>query len=47
MDRRLDAVNIGCRTGSVVSVVLASAGYPGSYTKGKVIEFGTEIPEGK
>ncbi|TCD67108.1 hypothetical protein EIP91_000571 [Steccherinum ochraceum] len=34
VDRRLDAVQIDVRAGSAVSVILASQGYPGSYTKG-------------
>ncbi|KAE9400537.1 aminoimidazole ribonucleotide synthetase [Gymnopus androsaceus JB14] len=36
-------VSIPVRTGVAVSVVLASAGYPGSYPKGKKIQIG-EIP---
>jgi phosphoribosylamine--glycine ligase / phosphoribosylformylglycinamidine cyclo-ligase len=35
--RCLDSVKINTRPGFAVSVVLASAGYPGSYPKGKEI----------
>lgn len=37
MDRRLDAMQIGVRPGSAVSVILASHGYPGSYSTGHKI----------
>ncbi|KAJ6503291.1 aminoimidazole ribonucleotide synthetase [Mycena vitilis] len=37
-EHRLDSVQISIRPGYAVSVVLASQGYPGSYSKGKVIE---------
>ncbi|KAL0951466.1 hypothetical protein HGRIS_008154 [Hohenbuehelia grisea] len=40
-EHRLDSVNISFKPGYAVSVVLASAGYPGSYPKGKKIEVGT------
>ncbi|KAJ3799348.1 aminoimidazole ribonucleotide synthetase [Lentinula aff. detonsa] len=42
-EHRLDSVPIPIRTGVAVSVVLASAGYPGSYAKGKQIQIG-ELP---
>ncbi|KAF5368642.1 hypothetical protein D9758_002308 [Tetrapyrgos nigripes] len=42
-EHRLDAVDVPIRSGYAVSVVLASAGYPGSYPKGKKIEIG-EMP---
>jgi hypothetical protein len=45
VERRLDSVNVKVREGFAVSVILASQGYPGSYAKGKVIEFG-KLPEG-
>ncbi|THV07620.1 aminoimidazole ribonucleotide synthetase [Dendrothele bispora CBS 962.96] len=37
-EHRLDSVNVPIKTGYAVSVVLASAGYPGSYEKGKKID---------
>ncbi|KAJ7070804.1 aminoimidazole ribonucleotide synthetase [Mycena amicta] len=37
-EHRLDSVQLSIRPGYAVSVVLASEGYPGSYTKGKVID---------
>ena len=40
-EHRLDSVNIKTKTGSAVSVVLASQGYPGSYPKGKQITIGS------
>ncbi|CAL1695185.1 unnamed protein product [Somion occarium] len=40
VERRLDAVEIKTRPGFGVSVVLASKGYPGSYSKGKKIDIG-------
>ncbi|THH33489.1 hypothetical protein EUX98_g684 [Antrodiella citrinella] len=43
VDRRLDAIHIGVRPGSAVSVILASQGYPGSYAKGLKIDIG-ELP---
>ncbi|KIK70812.1 hypothetical protein GYMLUDRAFT_148778 [Collybiopsis luxurians FD-317 M1] len=39
-ERRLDSVSIPLQSGVAVSVVLASAGYPGSYSKGKEIKIG-------
>ena len=45
MEHRLDSVRLSVRPGFAVSVVLASAGYPGSYEKGKVITVG-RVPEG-
>ncbi|KAJ3930999.1 MAG: aminoimidazole ribonucleotide synthetase [Lentinula lateritia] len=42
-EHRLDSVPVPIRNGVAVSVVLASAGYPGSYAKGKQIQFG-ELP---
>ncbi|KAG8947163.1 Bifunctional purine biosynthetic protein ade1 [Tulasnella sp. 419] len=45
VERRLDSVNISIRPGFAVSVILASAGYPGSYAKGKQISVG-QLPEG-
>ncbi|KAF8349707.1 aminoimidazole ribonucleotide synthetase [Amanita rubescens] len=39
----LDSVNVSVKSGYAVSVVLASHGYPGSYSKGKRIEF-TQTP---
>ena len=48
MDHRLDAIKIPSRSGSAVSVVLASSGYPGSFEKGKLITINEdEIPEGE
>lgn len=41
----LDSVNVSVKPGYAVSVVLASHGYPGSYSKGKRIEF-TQAPSG-
>jgi phosphoribosylamine--glycine ligase/phosphoribosylformylglycinamidine cyclo-ligase len=38
-------VELKIRPGYAVSVVLASAGYPGSFSKGKQIKVG-EMPEG-
>ncbi|KAL0578512.1 Bifunctional purine biosynthetic protein ADE5,7 [Marasmius crinis-equi] len=40
-ERRLDSVAVPIRPGFAVSVVLASAGYPGSYPKGKAITVDT------
>ncbi|VDB85290.1 unnamed protein product [Peniophora sp. CBMAI 1063] len=40
VEHRLDSVAIRIRSGVAVSVVLASAGYPGSYSKGKEITIG-------
>ncbi|THH18548.1 hypothetical protein EW146_g2450 [Bondarzewia mesenterica] len=37
VEHRLDAVEIKTRPGFAVSVIIASAGYPGSYAKGKNI----------
>jgi len=46
-ERRLDAVKLDVKEGKhAVSVVLASEGYPGSYPKGRKIEFGN-VPEGE
>ncbi|KAJ3769370.1 aminoimidazole ribonucleotide synthetase [Lentinula raphanica] len=42
-EHRLDSVPIPIRTGVAVAVILASAGYPGSYAKGKRIQIG-DIP---
>ncbi|TFK36905.1 aminoimidazole ribonucleotide synthetase [Crucibulum laeve] len=39
-EHRLDSIQITTRPGSSVTIVLASAGYPGSYEKGKRIEIG-------
>jgi phosphoribosylamine--glycine ligase/phosphoribosylformylglycinamidine cyclo-ligase len=41
----LDAVSIPLCTGFACNVVVAAAGYPGSYTKGDVINL-TQSPEG-
>ncbi|KAG6866066.1 hypothetical protein C0991_009163 [Blastosporella zonata] len=38
-NHHLDSTTIAVRPGFAVSVVLASQGYPGSYPKGKVIDF--------
>ena len=35
MEHRLDSVEVSIRPGYAVSVVLASQGYPGNYSKGK------------
>ena len=43
VERRLDSVEIKTREGFAVSVILASAGYPGFYAKGKKITVG-QIP---
>ncbi|TDL28228.1 aminoimidazole ribonucleotide synthetase [Rickenella mellea] len=40
VEHRLDAVELKIRPGYAVSVVLASQGYPGAYSKGKLIEIG-------
>ncbi|KAI0034139.1 phosphoribosylglycinamide synthetase [Vararia minispora EC-137] len=40
VEHRLDSVSISVKPGFAVSVVLASAGYPGNYAKGKVITVG-------
>ncbi|KZT75087.1 phosphoribosylamine--glycine ligase [Daedalea quercina L-15889] len=40
VERRLDSVQVNTRQGFGVSVILASEGYPGSYTKGKQITVG-------
>ncbi|KAG8219646.1 phosphoribosylglycinamide synthetase [Butyriboletus roseoflavus] len=40
VEHRLDSVQISSRSGFAVSVVLASDGYPGEYSKGKRIEIG-------
>ncbi|KIJ54288.1 hypothetical protein M422DRAFT_73781 [Sphaerobolus stellatus SS14] len=45
VERRLDAIEILVRSGFAVSVILASQGYPGSYTKGKRITFGEDIED--
>lgn len=45
-EHRLDSVQIRSRPGFAVSVVLASGGYPGEYSKGKRIEIG-EVSSGK
>jgi phosphoribosylamine-glycine ligase len=48
-ERRLDSVDLGVSSDQqkhAVSVVLASEGYPGSYPKGRKIEFG-QVPEGQ
>ncbi|KAG9001156.1 hypothetical protein FRB95_011191 [Tulasnella sp. JGI-2019a] len=45
VERRLDCVKLTLKPGYAVSVVLASAGYPGSYPKGKVISI-PDLPEG-
>ncbi|KAJ4485915.1 aminoimidazole ribonucleotide synthetase [Lentinula aciculospora] len=42
-EHRLDSVPVPIRNGVAVSVVLASAGYPGTYAKGKKIQIG-ELP---
>nr|GAT48423.1 phosphoribosylformylglycinamidine cyclo-ligase [Mycena chlorophos] len=44
-EHRLDSVQVSIRPGYAVSVVLASAGYPGVYEKGKVIDL-TNAPSG-
>ncbi|KAI0095028.1 aminoimidazole ribonucleotide synthetase [Irpex rosettiformis] len=44
VERRLDSVEIRTREGFAVSVILASAGYPGSYPKGKKITVG-QVPQ--
>lgn len=45
-EHRLDSVSVKTKPGSAVSVVLASKGYPGSYSKGKAITIGS-IPSSK
>ena len=45
MEHRLDSAKIAARSGSAVSVVLASAGYPGPFSKEKPIHFG-QVPAG-
>lgn len=40
VEHRLDSVTISIQPGVAVSVVLASAGYPGTYPKGKDIAIG-------
>lgn len=39
-EHRLDSANVSVKPGYAVSVIIASQGYPGSYSKGKRIEFG-------
>ncbi len=39
----LSTVTAGAKDGAAVCVVLASGGYPGSYSKGKIIEFGKDL----
>lgn len=41
MEHRLDSVEVKFRQGLAVSVVLASAGYPGAFEKGKKITIGS------
>jgi phosphoribosylamine-glycine ligase len=45
VEHRLDSVEIKLREGSAVSVVLASAGYPGAFEKGKKIAI-EKVPTG-
>ncbi|KAJ7596819.1 aminoimidazole ribonucleotide synthetase [Mycena floridula] len=45
VEHRLDSVNIETKPGAAVSVVLASAGYPSQYEKGKAIKIG-QVPSG-
>ncbi|KAL5494976.1 ADE57 [Sanghuangporus weigelae] len=45
VERRLDSVEVKVRPGFAASVVIASAGYPGSYAKGKPIKIG-DVPSG-
>ncbi|KAG8889351.1 hypothetical protein FRB98_004635 [Tulasnella sp. 332] len=45
VERRLDSVKLSFKPGYAVSIVLASAGYPGSYSKGKAITV-PELPKG-
>jgi phosphoribosylamine--glycine ligase / phosphoribosylformylglycinamidine cyclo-ligase len=45
VEHRLDSVKIAVRNGSAVSVVLASSGYPGPFSKDKTITFG-QVPPG-
>jgi len=45
VEHRLDSVEIKLREGSAVSVVLASAGYPGAFEKGKKIAI-ENVPTG-
>ncbi|KAI0066453.1 aminoimidazole ribonucleotide synthetase [Artomyces pyxidatus] len=40
VEHRLDSVSLNVRPGFAVSVILASAGYPGNYDKGKEITIG-------
>ena len=44
-EHRLDSVEVKTRSGFAASVVLASKGYPGSYSKGKTITIG-DVPSG-
>ncbi|KAJ8522030.1 hypothetical protein ONZ45_g1397 [Pleurotus djamor] len=41
VEHRLDSVTLSFRPGFAVSVILASQGYPGSYSKGKAITINT------
>lgn len=46
MERRLDFVKLEMKDEFAVTVVLASGGYPGSYTKGKEITI-SSVPSSK
>ena len=41
----LDRWNVEWHSGAAACVILASAGYPGSYEKGKVIAIPEDLPE--
>ncbi|KIY51227.1 aminoimidazole ribonucleotide synthetase [Fistulina hepatica ATCC 64428] len=45
VEHRLDFIDMKMRPGFAVSVILASAGYPGKYDKGKVITINEDIPK--
>lgn len=46
VERRLDSVRLGYRDGFAVSVVLASEGYPGKYSKGVQMTIDPLLPDG-
>ncbi|KAF8518008.1 aminoimidazole ribonucleotide synthetase [Hysterangium stoloniferum] len=45
VEHRLDSITISIRDGVAVAVIIASKGYPGSYSTGKHITFGEDISD--